>query len=56
MAVWHKFANKHKEKRKAKGNKAQKENNDERPEIIVQRMSSDVSSKQQKYTPIGPHE
>ena len=55
MAEWRKFANKQKEKRATKANKAKKEN-DERTEIIVQRMSSDVSGKQQKYTRIGARE
>ena len=53
MAEWHKFSNKQKEKRATKANKAKKENNDERTEIIVQIMSLDVSGKQQKYTCIG---
>ena len=39
-----------------RANKDKKENNDERTEKIVQRMSSDVSGKQQKYTPIGARE
>ena len=56
MAEWRKFANKQKEKRGTKGNKGKKENSEDRAEIIVQRMSSDVSGKQQKYTRIGPRE
>ena len=35
MPEWRKFANKQKEKRATKANKAKKENNDERTEIIV---------------------
>lgn len=55
MAEWRQFANKQKEKR-GKGKNARKEKNDAGSEITVQRMSSDVSGKQQKYSRIGPRE
>ncbi|CAH3120775.1 unnamed protein product, partial [Porites lobata] len=40
----------------AKGKEKRQEAGEESAEIIVQRMSSDVSGKQQKYTRIGPQE
>ena len=43
------------QKAKKKGKKAGEESTASE-EIIVQRMSSDVSGKQQKYTRIGPQE
>ena len=52
MAEWRKFAAKQKAKRKGKqGNEA-----DGVEEIVVQRMSTDVCGKQQKYARIGAQE
>jgi hypothetical protein len=54
MAEWRKFANKQKQKRTAKGKSCKGDNNSVvKDEIIVQRMSADVSGKQQKYSRIG---
>ena len=53
MAEWRRYAAVQKAKRK--GKKAGEESAVSE-EIILQRMSSDVSGKQQKYTRIGPQE
>jgi len=54
MAEWRKFAAKQKAKRKGK-NQGVKESK-VAEEIVVQRMSADVSGKQQKYTRIRAQE
>ena len=56
MAEWRQFANKQRQKRAAKGKRPARESVEANDEIIVQRMSSEVTGKQQKYTRIGPRE
>ena len=56
MAEWRQFANKQHQKRAAKGKRPARESVEAKDEIIVQRMSSEVTGKQQKYTRIGPRE
>ena len=56
MAEWRQFANKQHQKRAAKGKRLAQESVEAKDEIIVQRMSSEVTGKQQKYTRIGPRE
>ena len=56
MAEWRQFANKQHQKRAAKGKRPARESVVAKDEIIVQRMSSEVTGKQQKYTRIGPRE
>ena len=56
MAEWRQFANKQRQKRAAKGKRPARESAEAKDEIIVQRMSSEVTGKQQKYTRIGPRE
>ena len=56
MAEWRQFANKQKQKRAVKENCKGGTKDDVRSEIIVQRMSADVSGKQQKYSRIGARE
>ena len=51
MAQWRQFQNKQRQKRSAKGKRSGGES-----EIIVQRMTAEVTKKQQKYTRIGPRE
>lgn len=56
-AEWRQFANKQKQKRTARGKNGKVDNKgDVKDEITVQRMSADVSGKQQKYSRIGPQE
>ena len=54
MAEWRKFAAKQKTKRRGKNQVV--EDNKVAEEIVVQRMSGDVSGKQQKYSRIGASE
>ena len=54
MAEWRKFAAKQKAKRRGKNQVL--EDNKVAEEIVVQRMSGDVSGKQQKYSRIGAQE
>ena len=54
MAEWRKFAAKQKAKRRGKNQVV--EENKVAEEIVVQRMSGDVSGKQQKYSRIGAQE
>ena len=54
MAEWRKFAAKQKAKRRGKNQVV--EDNKVAEEIVVQRMSGDVSGKQQKYSRIGAQE
>ncbi|KAJ7394857.1 hypothetical protein OS493_000692 [Desmophyllum pertusum] len=54
--AWREFANKQKCKRTVKGKKQKGECSEARDEIVVQRMSSDVSGKQQKYSRSGTQE
>ena len=54
MAEWRKFAAKQKAKRKGKNQVV--EENKVTEEIVVQRMSGEVSGKQQKYSRIGAQE
>ena len=54
--AWREFANKQKCKRTVKGKKQKGECSEARDEIVVQRMSSDVSGKQQKYSRSGAQE
>lgn len=56
MSEWKNFAKKIKEKRAAKCTKKRGDGESVKDEIIVQRMSSDVSGKAQKYSRIGPRE
>ena len=56
MAEWRQFANKQRQKRAAKGKRPARESVEAKDEIIVQRMSSEVTGKQQKYTRSGPRE
>ena len=56
MAEWRQFANKQHQKRAAKGKRLARESVEAKDEIIVQRISSEVTGKQQKYTRIGPRE
>lgn len=57
MSDWRKFHLKQAQKRTAKAAKKGKgESKNAKDEIVVQRMSSEVSGKQQKYTRIGPQE
>lgn len=53
MAEWRRYAAIQKAKRKGKKTG---EESTVAEEIVVQRMSADVSGKQQKYTRIGPQE
>ena len=53
MAEWRRYAAIQKAKRKGKKTG---EESTVAEEIVVQRMSADVSGKQQKYTRIGPRE
>ena len=50
------FQDKQRQKRSAKGKRPGGESIEAKDEIIVQRMSSEVTGKQQKYTGIGPWE
>lgn len=54
MAEWRKFAAKQKAKRRGKSQVV--EDSKVAKEIVVQRMSADVSGKQQKYSRIGAQE
>ena len=54
MAEWRKFAAK--QKAKGRGKNQVLEDNKVAVEIVVQRMSGDVSGKQQKYSRIGAQE
>jgi len=54
MAEWRKFAAQQKAKRRGKNQVVEKSKVAE--EIVVQRMSGDVSGKQQKYSRIGAQE
>ena len=54
MSEWKNFAKKIKEKRAAKCTKKRWDGESVKDEIIVQRMSSDVSGKAPKYNRIGP--
>ena len=54
MAEWRKFAAKQKAKRRGKNQVVEESKVAE--EIVVQRMSGDVSGKQQKYSRIGAQE
>ena len=56
MAEWRQFQNRQRQKRTAKGKRPVGESVEAKQEIIVQRMSSEVTGKQQKYTRIGPGE
>ena len=56
MSLWKDFANKMKNKRAAKGKNPKDSKEPLKDELIVQRMSSDVSGKAQKYSRIGPRE
>ena len=56
MAEWRQFKNKQRQKRAAKGKRRARESVEAKDGIIVQRMSSEVTGKQQKYTRIGPRE
>jgi hypothetical protein len=57
MSDWRQFKIKQREKRMAKpGKKGKGESKDLKDEIIVQRMSSELTGKQQKYTRISPQE
>ena len=56
MAEWRQFANKQRQKRAAKGKRPARESVEAKDEIIVQRMSSELTGEQQKYTRIGPTE
>ena len=57
MADWRQFQLKQRQKRAAKGEKKGKgESKQAQEEIVAQKMSSEVSGKQQKYTRIGPQE
>ena len=56
MAEWRQFANKQHQKRAAKGKRPAGESVEVKDEIIVQRMSSEVTGKQQKYARIRPRE
>ncbi|PFX18239.1 hypothetical protein AWC38_SpisGene17389 [Stylophora pistillata] len=56
MAEWRQFENKQRQKRAAKGKRTAPESVVAKDEIIVQRMSSQVTGKQQKYTRTGPRE
>ena len=49
-----KFQNKQRQKRSAKGKRSGGESTEAKGEIIVQRMSSEVTGKQQKYSRFGP--
>ena len=49
MAEWRQFANKQRQKRAAKEKRPARESVEAKDEIIVQRMSSEVTGKQQKY-------
>ena len=53
MSDWKAFANKQKQRRTGKDKKKGEANKDE---LVVQRMSSEVSGKQQKYTRVGAQE
>ena len=55
MAECRKFANKQKEKTRDKGKQGEKDNSNVRAEIIVQRMSSDVSGINNKNTHASVH-
>ena len=52
MAEWRQFQNKQRQKRSAKGNRSGGESIESKDEINVQRMSSEVTGKQQNYTRI----
>ena len=54
MAEWRKFATKQKAKRRGKNQVV--EDNKVAEEIVVQRMSGDVSGKHQQYSRIGAQE
>ncbi|KAK3754933.1 hypothetical protein QZH41_019354 [Actinostola sp. cb2023] len=57
MADWRQFQNKQRQKRTAKtGKKGRGESTEAKDEIVVQRMTSEVTGKQQKYSRIGPRE
>ena len=56
MAEWGQFANKQRQKRAAKWKRPARESAEAKDEITVQRMSSEVSRKQHKYTRIGLRE
>ena len=56
MAEWRQFANKQRQTWGVKGKRPARESVEAKDEIIVQRMSSEVTGKQQKYTRIGPRE
>lgn len=53
--IWRQLRNKQLQKRSAHG-KRSRESIEAKDEIILQRMSSEVTGKQQKYTRIGPRE
>ena len=56
MLLWKDFTNKMKNKRAAKGKITKDSKELLKDELIVQRMSSDISGKAQKYSRIGPQE
>ena len=56
MSLWKDFANKMKNKRAEKGKNSKDSKKPLKDELIVQRMSSDVSGRAQKYSRIGPRE
>jgi hypothetical protein len=56
MAEWQQFANKQKQKRTARGKNKGDCKAGVKDEITVQRLSADVSGKQQKYSRIGARE
>ena len=57
---WSTFKNEMKAKRRKTGDSGAKKNEKgnilERQELVVQRLSSEVSGKAQKYTRVGPRE
>ena len=48
MAEWRQFANKQRQKRAAKGKRSLQESVEAKDEIVVERMSSEVTGKQHK--------
>ena len=60
MKSWGTFKNEMKAKRRQTGDGVGKKNEEdnvlERQELVVQRLSSEVSGKAQKYTRVGPRE
>jgi len=56
MAEWRQLQNRQRQKMIAKGKQPVGESIEAKEEIIVQRLSSEVTGKQQKYMQIGPRE